>query len=65
NCYDNAMAESFWSTLKTECVDRTHFKTLTEAKVAIFDFIECFYNPQRSHSSIGYLSPIAFENQIN
>ncbi|MDB6170873.1 MAG: hypothetical protein JWL59_184 [Chthoniobacteraceae bacterium] len=65
NCYDNAMAESFWSTLKTECVDRIHFKTLAEAKVAVFDFIECFYNPQRSHSSIGYLSPIAFKNQIN
>lgn len=65
NCYDNATAESFWSTLKTECVHRNHFKTRAEATLAVFDFIECFYNPQRRHSSIGYRSPVAFETLNN
>lgn len=61
NCYDNAMVESFWSTLKIECVFRNHFKTRAQARLAVFDFIECFYNPRRRHSSIGYLSPVDFE----
>jgi transposase InsO family protein len=65
NCYDNAMAESFWSTLKTECVHRHHFRTRTEATSAVFDFIECFYNRSRRHSSLGYLSPVAFESLNN
>lgn len=65
NCYDNAMAESFWSILKTECVTRNHFKTRADAKLAVFDFIEGFYNRHRRHSSIGYLSPVAFESLNN
>ena len=61
NCYDNAMMESFWSTLKADSVSRTCFPTRSQAQVAIFEYIETFYNPRRSHSSLGYISPIAFE----
>jgi transposase InsO family protein len=65
NCYDNAAMESFWSTLKHELIYRRHFKTRAEARQAIFDFIETFYNRRRLHSSLGYRSPIDFENQNN
>lgn len=65
NCYDNALAESFWSTLKIECLHRAHFQTRAEASLAVFDFIECFYNPHRRHSSLGYRSPVAFETINN
>jgi putative transposase len=65
NCYDNAAMESFWSTLKQELIYRRHFQTRAEARQAIFDFIEVFYNRQRLHSSLGYRSPIDFENQNN
>ena len=61
NCYDNACIESFWETLKTELVYRRQFKTREEAKAAIFEYIEVFYNRIRRHSAIGYLSPEAFE----
>lgn len=62
NCYDNATMESFWSTLKTETSLET-FRPATrrEAELAIFDYIETFYNPVRRHSSLDYLSPVAFE----
>ena len=63
DAYDNAMAESFFATLECELLDRSRFKTHAEARSAVFDFIEGFYNPQRRHSSLGYLSPIAFERQ--
>jgi putative transposase len=63
DCYDNAMAESFFATLECELLDRSRFKTHTQARSAVFDFIEGFYNPQRRHSSLGYLSPAAFEQQ--
>lgn len=64
NCYDNAMMESFWSTLKTESeLDITIPGTRREAELAVFDYIETFYNPTRRHSSLGYLSPVAFEQQ--
>ncbi len=63
DCYDNAMAESFFATLECELLDRTRFRTQAEAKISIFDFIEGFYNPSRRHSSLGYLSPIEFERQ--
>jgi putative transposase len=65
NCYDNAAMESFWSTLKHELVYRRHFKTHAEARQAIFEFIEVFYNRRRLHSALGYRSPIDFENQNN
>lgn len=65
NCYDNAAMESFWSTLKLELVYRSAFKSQNEARQAIFDYIETFYNRQRLHSALGYLSPVDFENQNN
>jgi len=61
DAYDNAMAESFFATLECELLDRRCFKTQAEARIAVFEFIEGFYNPRRRHSSLGYLSPIAFE----
>jgi putative transposase len=64
-CYDNAAMESFWSTLKHELVYRCCFKTRSQARQAIFDFIETFYNRRRLHSSLNYLCPLDFENQTN
>src|SRR5258708_12620971 len=61
DAYDNAMAESFFATLECELLDRRRFKTQAEARIAVFEFIEGFYNPRRRHSSLGYLSPIKFE----
>jgi len=63
NCYDNAFIESFWSTLKLDLVYRRDFPTRTQAQSEIFDYIECFYNRQRAHSSLNYLSPVDFELQ--
>jgi transposase InsO family protein len=65
NCYDNAFIESFWSTLKLELVYRREFATRQQARAAIFEYIETFYNRQRAHSALGYLSPIDFELQNN
>ena len=62
NCWDNAHCESFFHSLKTELVYRTNFKTREEAKQAIFEWIETWYNRQRLHSSLGYMSPIDYEN---
>jgi putative transposase len=64
NCYDNAPMESFWSTFKTDTgLDETVLASRREAELAVFDYIETFYNPRRRHSSLGYLSPVAYENQ--
>jgi putative transposase len=63
-CYDNAAMESFWSTFKTEMVHHHGFADLQEARLAIFDYIELFYNPKRLHSALGYQSPVDFELQI-
>lgn len=57
NCWDNAPAESFFKTLKTELVNKQKYKNLEEAKNAIFDYIETWYNPHRKHSTLGYMSP--------
>jgi hypothetical protein len=57
------MCESFFATLECELLDRQRFKTQTEARSAVFTFIEGFYNPRRRHSSIGYLSPIDYERR--
>jgi putative transposase len=65
NCYDNASIESFWSTLKLELVYRLSFDTRGQAQSEIFDYIETFYNRQRSHSALDYRSPVDFENQNN
>ena len=61
DCYDNALAESFFATLETELFDRHKFTTHREAKLAVFDYVETFYNRRRLHSSLGYLSPATFE----
>jgi transposase InsO family protein len=65
NCYDNAFIESFWSSLKYELVYHQRFTTFAEARAAIFNYIETFYNRTRLHSSLAYRSPIAFESQLN
>src|SRR6201987_3362424 len=61
DAYDNAMAESFFATLECELLDRRRFKPHAEARMAVFEFIEGFYNPRRRHSSLGYLSPNDYE----
>jgi len=61
NCYDNAVAESFFHTLKTEHVYEYRYETRAEARQSIFDYIEMFYNRQRRHSAIGYRSPVSYE----
>ena len=63
DAYDNAMCESFFATLECELLARDRFKTQAEARTAVFEFIEGFYNPRRRHSSIGYLSPIDYERR--
>jgi putative transposase len=61
NCYDNVVTESFFGTLKGECVERSCFQTRREARQTIFEYVECFYNRGRRHSSLGYVSPLAYE----
>jgi len=64
DCYDNAMCESFFATLECELIDRNTFRSHAEAKLALFEFIEGWYNPHRRHSSIDYLSPINYERRM-
>jgi transposase InsO family protein len=63
NCYDNAVMESFFATLKSECVDH-RFASREEARTTIFDYIEIWYNRRRRHSTLGYLSPDDFEQRF-
>jgi len=63
DAYDNAMCESFFATLECELLDRRKFKTKAEARMAIFEFIEGWYNPARRHSALGYQSPMAYERR--
>jgi len=63
NCYDNALTESFFGSVKDECVHRAVYHSHGEARQSLFEFLEVFYNRQRRHSSLGYLSPVAFEQQ--
>jgi putative transposase len=63
DCYDNAMCESFFATLECELLARTRFRNQVEARMAIFDFIEGWYNSHRRHSSLNYLSPMEFERR--
>jgi len=61
DCFDNAMCESFFATLECELIDRRTFHSQAEARLAVFDFIEAFYNPRRRHSALGYHSPMSYE----
>ena len=64
NCYDNATMESFWATLKTECFGPSIPMTKQQDRLMIFDYIETFYKRSRLHSSLGYKSPLEFENNL-
>ena len=61
DCYDNAMCESFFATLECELLDQKPLRSQAEARMAVFDFTEGWYNPHRRHSALGYQSPNAFE----
>jgi putative transposase len=65
NCYDNAMIESFWSTMKLDCLEGKQYHSRQQATLALFQYAASFYNRTRRHSSIGYLSPVAFEKLNN
>ena len=65
NCYDNAVAESFFSVLKNELVHHQRYRTRDDASREIFAFIEGFYNRQRLHLSLGYLTPLEFERRVS
>lgn len=61
DCFDNALCESFFATLECELLERRRFRTQLEARMAVFEFVEGWYNPHRRHSALGYLSPVEFE----
>jgi putative transposase len=63
DCFDNAVTESFFATLECELLDRHRFRTHAEARVAVFAYLEGFYNPRRRHSALGYLSPADYERR--
>ncbi len=63
DCFDNALAESVWATLTKELLARQPFATRDQARTAIFDYLEAFYNPLRRHSSLGNISPAEFERR--
>ena len=63
HCYDNALCESFFLSLQRELLDRRSFRTHAEARMAVFQYMEGWYNTHRRHSSIGYHAPIAFEGR--
>jgi putative transposase len=65
DAYDNAMAESFFATLEREVLNRRHFRSQAEARIAIFQWLEGWYNPHRRHSGLGYLSPINYERRMS
>jgi transposase InsO family protein len=64
DCYDNAVAESFFHTMKTEWVFFEHYQTRFQARTSIFDYVETFYNRERRHSTLNYLSPLAYEQKF-
>ena len=64
DCFDNAMCESFFATLECELIDRRSFRTQAEARMAVFEFIEGWYNPHRRHSAINYDSPVNYERRF-
>ncbi len=64
DCYDNVMCESFFAPLECELIDRRTFRTQNKARLAIFEFIEAWYNPKRRHSTLGYLSPMEYSHRL-
>ena len=64
NCWDNACVESFFHTLKTEMIYHEDFATREQARRAIFEWVEVFYNRERLHSTLGYMSPVDFERMV-
>ena len=64
DCYDNAVAESFFSTLEFELLSQSDWHTREDARLALFRYIEGWYNPRRRHSTLGYVSPAAYEEQL-
>ena len=64
NCYDNAVTESLFHSFKGECVDREVFQTRAQARCAIFDYLEGFYNRTRRHSTLQYMSPVMYEQRM-
>ena len=64
NCYDNAVKESFFHSLKTELVHLKRYRTREEARASVFEWIEVFYNRRRLHSALGYQSPLAYEEGL-
>ena len=64
NCYDNAAMESFFHSFKGECIDSQSFQTRSQARSATFEYIECFYNRTRRHSTLHYMSPLLYEQVI-
>jgi putative transposase len=65
DCFDNALCESFFATLECELLDRETFSSTSQARLAVFTFIEGWYNPHRLHSALGYVSPLQFERLHN
>lgn len=65
DCWDNAVMESFWGTLKTELVNHERYETREQARASVFEYVEVFYNRHRLHSSLGYVSPERFERSLN
>ena len=63
DAYDNVMSESFFATLETELIERKSFRNQAEARMAVFDFIEAWYNPHRRHSALGQMSPLNYEKK--
>ena len=64
DCYDNAVAESFFSTLEFELIMKHHWHTREDARSAVFRYIETWYNPRRRHSTLGSISPVEYEQQL-
>ena len=64
NCWDNAVAESFFKTLKSELIYHQRFETIKQAELAVFEYIEIWYNRQRIHSALGYKNPVEIEQEF-
>jgi len=65
NCWDNAVAESFFKSLKTELIYHEEYKTIDQAKLEVFEYMEVWYNRKRLHSALGYKTPVEIENEFN